>query len=108
MILPEDEYKRENTDDTIVPTDFIPINENKHARAFEILIDPSLSAGSAVVYRFRGCHCCCNEHALSQVALADAHSVPMAQPACFFYHVRSAVWYSAGQVQSCHPFAECI
>ena len=32
MILPEDEYKRENTDDTIVPNDFIPINENKHYR----------------------------------------------------------------------------
>ena len=27
MILPEDEYKRENTDDTIVPTHLIPINE---------------------------------------------------------------------------------
>ena len=29
MIIPEDEYKRENTDDTIVPTDFIPVSENK-------------------------------------------------------------------------------
>ena len=27
MIIPEDEYKRENTNDTVVPTDFIPINE---------------------------------------------------------------------------------
>ena len=35
MILPEDEYKRENTDDTIVPTDFIPVNENKHNNPFD-------------------------------------------------------------------------
>ena len=35
MILPEDEYKKENTDDTIVPTDFIPVNENKHNNPFD-------------------------------------------------------------------------
>ena len=35
MILPEDEYKRENTDDTIVPNDFIPINEDKHNNPFD-------------------------------------------------------------------------
>ena len=26
MDIPEDEYKRENTHDTIVPSDFIPVN----------------------------------------------------------------------------------
>ena len=35
MIIPEDEYKRENTDDTIVPLDFIPVNENKHNNPFD-------------------------------------------------------------------------
>ena len=35
MILPEDEYERENTDDTIVPTGFIPINEYKHNNPFD-------------------------------------------------------------------------
>ena len=35
MTIPEVEYKRENTDDTIVPTDFIPINENKHNNPFD-------------------------------------------------------------------------
>ena len=35
MIIPEDEYNRENTDDTIVPTDFIPINQNKHNNPFD-------------------------------------------------------------------------
>ena len=34
-IPPEEEYRRENTDDTIVPTDFIPINENKHNNPFD-------------------------------------------------------------------------
>ena len=35
MILPENEYKRENTDDTVAPTDFIPINENTHNNPFD-------------------------------------------------------------------------
>ena len=35
MILPEDEYKRENTDDTIVPADFIPVNESYHQNPFD-------------------------------------------------------------------------
>ena len=35
MIVPEDEYKRENTDDTILPDDFIPVNENKHQNPFD-------------------------------------------------------------------------
>ena len=35
MIIPEDEYTRENTDDTIVPTDFIPINVNNHQNPFD-------------------------------------------------------------------------
>ena len=32
--LPEDEYRKENTDDTIVPDDFIPVNENNHDITF--------------------------------------------------------------------------
>ena len=35
MIIPEDEYKRENTDNTIVPTDFTQINENNHQNPFD-------------------------------------------------------------------------
>ena len=35
MIIPEDEYKRENTNDTIAPTDFIPVNENNHQNPFD-------------------------------------------------------------------------
>ena len=35
MIVPEDEHKRENTDDTILPDDFIPVNENKHQNPFD-------------------------------------------------------------------------
>ena len=35
MIIPEDEYKRENTDATTLPIDFIPINENNHQNPFE-------------------------------------------------------------------------
>ena len=33
--LPEDEDKRENTDDTILPVDFIPMNENNHQNPFD-------------------------------------------------------------------------
>ena len=35
MIVPEDEYKREHTDDTILPDDFIPVNENNHQNPFD-------------------------------------------------------------------------
>ena len=34
MVIPEDEYKRENTHDTIVPADFIPVNESYHQNPF--------------------------------------------------------------------------
>ena len=35
MIIPEDEYKKRNTDDTILPYDFIPVNENNHQNPFD-------------------------------------------------------------------------
>ena len=35
MVISEDEYKRENTEDTIVPDDFIPINESYHQNPFD-------------------------------------------------------------------------
>jgi len=35
MVISEDEYKRENTDDTIVPDDFIPVNESYHQNPFD-------------------------------------------------------------------------
>ena len=34
-ILPEDEFKRENSDDTILPDDFIPVNERAHQNPFD-------------------------------------------------------------------------
>ena len=35
MIMPEVEYNQENTNDTIVPDDFMPFNENYHQHPFD-------------------------------------------------------------------------
>ena len=35
QVLPKDELNRENTEDTIVPYDFVPVNEGSHQNPFD-------------------------------------------------------------------------
>ena len=50
MVIPEDEYKRKITDDTIVPDDFIPVNESYHQNPFDTGSQWSHFTGNILIY----------------------------------------------------------